>query len=61
MARRLGEALNEISVIDKYDYRVVNDDLQVAVDHVRSIINAEQCRLDDNVAKLIVNQYKEDL
>ena len=61
MARRLGEALNEISVIDKYDYRVVNDDLQIAVDNVRSIINAEQCRLDDNIAKLIVNQYKEDL
>ena len=61
MARRLGEALNEIAVIDKYDYRVVNDDLHSAVENVRSIINAEQCRLDDNVAELIVNQYKEDL
>lgn len=61
MARRLGAALQEISIIDKYDYSVVNDDLQTAVDNVRAIISAEQCRLDSNSAELIVNQYKEDL
>ena len=44
MARRLGEALHEIHNIDKYDYRVINEDLDTAIDRVRAIITAEQCR-----------------
>lgn len=61
MSRRLGAALQEISTIDKYDYNVVNDDLQTAVNKVRAIIKAEQCKLNHEEVDLIINKYKEDL
>jgi guanylate kinase len=61
MNRRLGAALKEISCIDKYDYRVVNEDLRLAIDTVESIIEAEQCKLNDDEVTRIVERYKEDL
>lgn len=41
MTKRLEEALNEMAQADKYDYRVVNDDIQSAVKQVREIMNKE--------------------
>jgi guanylate kinase len=61
MNRRLGAALKEISCIDKYDYRVVNEDLRLAIDTVESIIEAEQCKLNDDEVTRIVERYKEYL
>ena len=61
MARRLGEALNEIRCIDKYDYRVINEELDVAIDRVRVIITAEQCKINDEEVKRIVDKYEEVL
>ena len=61
MARRLGAALSEISSIDEYDYRVVNDNLQEAIDRVKAIILAEHCKLNDKEVESIINRYKEDL
>ena len=61
MARRLGEALHEIHSIDKYDYRVINEDLETAIDRVRAIITAEQCKINGEEVDWIVNKYKEDL
>ena len=61
MARRLGEALNEIRCIDKYDYRVINEELDVAIDRVRAIITAEQCKINDEEVKRIDDKYEEVL
>ncbi len=61
MARRLGAALKEISSIDEYDYRVVNEDLDAAVDRVKAIMLAEQCKIDDAEVVRIINRYKEEL
>ncbi len=61
MAKRLGAALKEISCIDQYDYRVINEDLQGAINRVRAIIMAEQCKLNDDEVDSIVNRYKEEL
>ncbi len=61
MARRLGSALGEISSIDEYDYRVVNDNLNEAIDRVKAIIMAEHCKLNDKEVESIINRYKEDL
>lgn len=61
MARRLGTALQEISLIDQYDYRVINEDLDVAINRVRAIITAEQCKLNDSEVGRIVRRYKEEL
>ena len=61
MARRLGTALSEISSIDQYDYRVINEELDVAINRVRAIITAEQCKLNDIEGDNIVSRYKEEL
>ena len=42
MAARLGEAEREIALSDQYDYRIVNEDLGVAIDQVRQIIETER-------------------
>ena len=60
MARRLGAALREISCIDQYDYRVINEDLDTAIGCVRSIITAEQCTLNDEEVDRIVSRYEEE-
>ena len=44
MQARLGEAEKEISRADDYDYRVVNEDLEVAIECVREIIDQERER-----------------
>lgn len=41
---RLANANDEMAEMDKFDYKVVNGDLSVAVDEVRSIIIAERLR-----------------
>jgi guanylate kinase len=51
--------LNEIALINDYDYYVINGELQEAVDTVRSIIKAEHCKVTDNVRKL-VRKYEEE-
>ncbi len=44
IALRLANARREMQAMADYDYLVVNDDLEVAVDALRSIIVAERCR-----------------
>ncbi|WLV25711.1 guanylate kinase [Aciduricibacillus chroicocephali] len=41
---RLREARNEIEMMHAYDYVVVNDEVQRAVDKVQAIIASEHCR-----------------
>ena len=60
LARRLGEALNEIAYIDKYDYCVINGQLREAVDRVSAIITAEHSRVSEDVYK-IIERYKEEM
>ena len=48
ISKRMKEAVKEISVADRYDYIVVNDELSVAVDTVKSIIKAERNKVDNN-------------
>lgn len=43
---RFTAAYNEINEFKKYNYVVVNDKLDVAVEKVKSIIVAEKCRVD---------------
>ncbi len=61
LQRRLGAAIDEISRIYRYDYRVINDDLDTAVGQVRAVMIAEQCAMDEQEVKNIVDSYKEDL
>ncbi|MBQ5441431.1 MAG: guanylate kinase [Firmicutes bacterium] len=50
---RLGKTLTEISYVDKYDYLVVNGDLEEAVNRVRSIIIAEHSKVTMTPDELI--------
>lgn len=43
---RFRQAYKEINQVTQYDYVVVNDDLDEAVNKVESIIKAEKCRVD---------------
>ena len=42
--KRMMEVENELSYVGEYDYVVVNDEIQDAVDRVECIIEAEKCR-----------------
>jgi guanylate kinase len=45
LSRRLAIARQELALVPRYDYLVVNDTIPAAVDALRAIILAERCRL----------------
>ena len=51
LARRLQSAAAEIEIGRKYDYAVVNDSVEKAVEKVKSIIVAESCKVSRNDEK----------
>ena len=57
---RLGEALKELSYIDKYDYCVVNGVLEEAVARVKAIVVAEHSKVAFTAEELI-ESYKEEV
>lgn len=46
--KRLAQAKNELDRAKEYDYIVVNDDLDVAVDELKNIILSERHKIDRN-------------
>ena len=44
--KRFHEAYKEINEVTKYNYVVVNDKVDNAVDKIEAIIKAEKCRVD---------------
>ncbi|MGF6376198.1 guanylate kinase [Clostridiales Family XIII bacterium PM5-7] len=57
---RLSQTLKEVSYIDKYDYCVVNGELEEAVSRVQAIVVAEHSRVSHSIYKLI-EHYKEEV
>lgn len=60
VARRMHDAVSEMQHYDEYDYLVINDDFQLALAEIRSIIISERLRLgrqrqihDDLLAELL--------
>ncbi|MEE0059826.1 MAG: guanylate kinase [Acutalibacteraceae bacterium] len=47
--KRLEVAITEMQVANKYDYIVVNGELQKCVDDVKAIINVENMKTEDNL------------
>ena len=43
--KRLAKAIQELEYVSEYDYVVVNDEVPVAVDKLKSILVAEKCRV----------------
>lgn len=58
---RLGESLKEISYIDKYDYVVVNGEVDEAVSRISAIIKAEHSKVTEDIYRLIEEYEKEGL
>lgn len=56
---RLGKTLKELSYIDKYDYCVVNGQLDEAVARVKAIVIAEHSKVTFTAEELI-SKYKEE-
>ncbi len=48
---RLGKAGAEMDLMDKYDYVIVNDEVDHVVDRIECIINAERHRVPRNMGK----------
>lgn len=44
--KRFNAAYKEVNEVTKYNYVVVNDEVDIAVDKIESIIKAEKCRVD---------------
>ena len=57
---RLGETLKEVAYIDKYDYCIVNNEIDEAVARVAAIIKAEHSRVSEDIYELI-EKYKEEI
>lgn len=57
---RCGEAFNEICYANEYNYTVVNDQVEEAVNDVKAIIKAEHLKVDDNI-KEVIDRYKEEV
>lgn len=48
---RMTVAKDEIDMMDKYDYVVENDEVQLAVERIKAIVIAEHCRKDRLIEK----------
>ncbi len=59
LEKRFQSAFGEINYVKKYDYCVVNDHLDQAVDQVRAIIKAEKCKVTKDIEEIIL-KYKEE-
>lgn len=46
LMKRFKSAYKEINFISKYNYAVVNDKVEIAVEKLEAIISAEKCRVD---------------
>lgn len=51
--KRLSLAASELALAHKYDYVVINDELDDAVERVKSILIAETCKIGRNTEKVI--------
>ena len=46
LMRRFKSAYHEMNYVSKYNYAVVNDTVENAVDKIKAILTAEKCRVD---------------
>lgn len=48
IAKRFKSAFEELRYMEKYNYVVVNDIVEEAVEKIQAIVTAEKCRVDRN-------------
>ena len=57
---RFKTAYKEINEVTKYNYVVINDDIDTAVEKVKSILLSERCRVD-RIEEVYLNNIEEEL
>ena len=57
---RFKTAYQEINEVTKYNYVVINDDIDRAVDKVKSILLSERCRVD-RIEDVYLNNMEEEI
>lgn len=57
---RFQTAYKEINEVTKYNYVVINDDLDMAVEKVRAILLSERCRVD-RIEEVYLNNIEEEI
>lgn len=57
--KRFKSAYEEIKYVEKYDYCVVNDEVSLAVERIKSILTAETCKVKHDI-KEIINKFREE-
>ncbi len=58
---RFSSAFEEIEFITKYDYFIINDTVDAAVEQLHSIVQAEKCRVIDGSIEELIQEFKEGL
>lgn len=59
LEKRFRSAFEEIHYVKKYDYCIVNEQVDLAVEKIRSIIQAERCKVTKDIEKMLL-KYKEE-
>ena len=57
---RFQTAYKEINEVTKYNYVVVNDELDLAVEKVKAILLSERCRVD-RIEEVYLNNVEEEI
>ena len=57
---RFKTAYNEINSVTKYNYVVVNDDIENATNKIESIVQAEKCRVD-RIEEIYIGNIEEEI
>lgn len=57
---RFQRAYQEINAVTKYNYVVINDDLDVAIEKVKAILLSEKCRVD-RIEEVYLNNVEEEI
>lgn len=59
LERRFSSAYQEIEFVNQYDYYIINDDIKSAANVMEAIIDAERCKVIEDIEELI-NRFKEE-
>lgn len=57
--RRMKKALEEISYIEKYDYFIINGELEESVKTMESILNAENAKVARDIVEMLETEQSE--
>lgn len=59
LERRFSSAYDEIEFVNQYDYYIINDEVKKAADTMESIIDAERCKVIEDIEE-IIKMFKEE-